>query len=164
MTYDRDTTQFIYEKLNVPKSKDLDKARGGKVMATMLLNAAIESEDPRDRAFELRPLIFSSITQHQVELCLVKISYECGSILASSPRGPSGGPISKDQVAFLVGECEWHANVAALYDINFQLNGDVPDIGYAIGVEGYNPEHPNMHALKDALEVTTTQIEVLLQN
>uniref|UniRef100_A0A803QJL9 Uncharacterized protein n=1 Tax=Cannabis sativa TaxID=3483 RepID=A0A803QJL9_CANSA len=66
--YVRDKGQLICEKLTVPKSKDLDKARGGKVMAIELLNVAIKSEDPRDRAFELRPLVFSSITQHQVEL------------------------------------------------------------------------------------------------
>uniref|UniRef100_A0A803NLI5 Uncharacterized protein n=1 Tax=Cannabis sativa TaxID=3483 RepID=A0A803NLI5_CANSA len=55
--YDPHVAQFIKAKLIVHKSKNLDKARGGKVMATELLKAAIESDDPRDPAFRLRPLV-----------------------------------------------------------------------------------------------------------
>uniref|UniRef100_A0A803QKA9 Uncharacterized protein n=1 Tax=Cannabis sativa TaxID=3483 RepID=A0A803QKA9_CANSA len=66
--YDRHMTQFICAKLIVQKSKDLDKARGGKVIITELLIVSIESGNPRDRAFKVRPLVFSSNTQHKVEL------------------------------------------------------------------------------------------------
>uniref|UniRef100_A0A803NS77 Uncharacterized protein n=1 Tax=Cannabis sativa TaxID=3483 RepID=A0A803NS77_CANSA len=63
--YDPHMTQFIRAKINVLKSKNLDKARGGKVMATELLKTAIESDDLRDRAFKLRPLMFRTLTEHQ---------------------------------------------------------------------------------------------------
>uniref|UniRef100_A0A803Q2R0 Uncharacterized protein n=1 Tax=Cannabis sativa TaxID=3483 RepID=A0A803Q2R0_CANSA len=46
--YDPHITQFIRAKLTLPKSKNLDKAHGGKVMAIELLKASIESVDSRD--------------------------------------------------------------------------------------------------------------------
>uniref|UniRef100_A0A803PPT5 Uncharacterized protein n=1 Tax=Cannabis sativa TaxID=3483 RepID=A0A803PPT5_CANSA len=66
--YDPHVTQFIRAKLIVPKSKNLDKARGGKVMITELLKIIIASDDPRNQAFKLRPLVFSTISEHQVQL------------------------------------------------------------------------------------------------
>uniref|UniRef100_A0A803P5Z1 Uncharacterized protein n=1 Tax=Cannabis sativa TaxID=3483 RepID=A0A803P5Z1_CANSA len=65
--YDPHIAHFIRAKLAVPKSKDLDKAGGGKVIATELLKAVIESDDLRDRAIKLRPLVSSTFTELQAE-------------------------------------------------------------------------------------------------
>uniref|UniRef100_A0A803Q759 Uncharacterized protein n=1 Tax=Cannabis sativa TaxID=3483 RepID=A0A803Q759_CANSA len=81
----------------------------------------------------------------------------------------NGGAVSfkwvafdKNRVCFLAGECERHANEAALYDIDLNLNGDVPNVGDAAGVASYNPEHPDMPALEDAPKMTATHIKELL--
>uniref|UniRef100_A0A803PJP6 Uncharacterized protein n=1 Tax=Cannabis sativa TaxID=3483 RepID=A0A803PJP6_CANSA len=66
--YDPHVAQFIRAKLIVPKSKNLDKACGGKVITIKLFKATIESDDPRDWAFKLRPLVFNTILEHQVQL------------------------------------------------------------------------------------------------
>uniref|UniRef100_A0A803PBT4 Uncharacterized protein n=1 Tax=Cannabis sativa TaxID=3483 RepID=A0A803PBT4_CANSA len=61
--YNPHAAQFIRPKLTMRKFKNLDKARGGKVMATELLRVAIESDDMRDRAFKLRPLVSSTLIE-----------------------------------------------------------------------------------------------------
>uniref|UniRef100_A0A803NI56 Uncharacterized protein n=1 Tax=Cannabis sativa TaxID=3483 RepID=A0A803NI56_CANSA len=66
--YDPHVVQFIKSKLTVPKSKNLDKTLNGKVMEIELLKAAIESDNLRNRAFRLRPLVFSTLTEHQAQL------------------------------------------------------------------------------------------------
>uniref|UniRef100_A0A803QQ21 Uncharacterized protein n=1 Tax=Cannabis sativa TaxID=3483 RepID=A0A803QQ21_CANSA len=59
--YDPHVAQFIRAKLIVPKSKNLDKAHGGRVITTKLLKVAIESDDSRDQAFKLRPFVSNNV-------------------------------------------------------------------------------------------------------
>uniref|UniRef100_A0A803PRB4 Uncharacterized protein n=1 Tax=Cannabis sativa TaxID=3483 RepID=A0A803PRB4_CANSA len=54
-------------------------------MAIELLTAAIKSEDLRDQAFKLRPLVFTSITQHQVQLECAQASKVLAEPIAGRP-------------------------------------------------------------------------------
>uniref|UniRef100_A0A803QJZ9 Uncharacterized protein n=1 Tax=Cannabis sativa TaxID=3483 RepID=A0A803QJZ9_CANSA len=82
--YDPNVAQFIRAKLTVPKSKNLDKACDGKVMAIELLKAAIESDDQRDQAFELRPLVSSTLTELQAQT--IRDNYCLPKIVVWKPR------------------------------------------------------------------------------
>uniref|UniRef100_A0A803QDT1 Uncharacterized protein n=1 Tax=Cannabis sativa TaxID=3483 RepID=A0A803QDT1_CANSA len=71
-------------KLTLSKSKNLDKACGGKVMATKLLKAVIESDAPRDRGFKLRPLVSSTLTELQTQT--IRDDYYLLEIIVRKPQ------------------------------------------------------------------------------
>uniref|UniRef100_A0A803NKK1 Uncharacterized protein n=1 Tax=Cannabis sativa TaxID=3483 RepID=A0A803NKK1_CANSA len=94
--YDPHVAQFIRENLAVPKPKNLDKARGGKVMVTKLLKAAVESDDSRDWAFELRPIVSKYLGR-----LFVFIDQDDGGVTFARIVSKKDGE-STDNICFLV--------------------------------------------------------------